>query len=128
MKRIWFIILFCAMSIYLMAQDQFIEVLVSDTMIIEPQEWQYFLMLQKSVPSKPNNPKAGASLSKVLDSIRAIAITSGGEITGDINTPINFTLTPKTYTDNADPQYLNIRFTNRNALENFIRPHVTAAI
>ena len=71
-----------------MAQDQFIEVVVSDTMMIERQEWQYFLMGHKSVPSKPNDPKAGASLSKLLDSIRAIAIASGGEITGDINKPI----------------------------------------
>jgi len=45
-------------------------------------------MRQKSVPSKPNDLKAGASFSKILDSIRAIAIASGGEITGDINKPI----------------------------------------
>lgn len=128
-KGLTFLSLFIACSM-LRAQEQYIEVVVTDTMIVEPTEWNYFLFLQKrpekeanapAATGAKNNPKRGMLSKATIDSLRAVATTNGGEITGDPENPLNYTLTPLTYFGDETPQYLSVRFTNRPAMEKFIR-------
>ncbi|MBD0280468.1 MAG: hypothetical protein ICV81_21240 [Flavisolibacter sp.] len=127
MKKFFFISLFFLIAcIKSKAQDNYIEVVVSDTMTVEPKEWFYFLYLQKRPEKEANAPitvvqKKAASRQKTIDSIRAIAQGFGGEIVGDVNNPLNFTMTPISFTGDEEPQYLSIRFTNRQMIENFVR-------
>jgi hypothetical protein len=126
------VLLFCRAA----AQDQYIEVVVTDTMMVEPREWNYFLMLQSGDETASSEEAANKPQSKdkpivrtqkqtqlkqqTIDSIRTLAATFGGEIIGDINS-LNFTMMPKSYLGNMDPQYLNIKFNNRPAIEGFVK-------
>ena len=38
------------------AQEHYVEVVVTDTMIVEPTEWNYFLFLQKRPEKEANAP------------------------------------------------------------------------
>jgi hypothetical protein len=118
------------------AQEQFIEVVVTDSMMVEPREWNYFLLLQggdepatsEAEANKPQSKDKGVVKTnpptrlrqQTLDSIRMIATTFGGEIIGDPNS-LNFTMLPKSYMGNTDPQYLNIKFTTRLGIEGFVK-------
>jgi hypothetical protein len=119
------------------AQDQYIEVVVTDTMMVEPKQWNYFLILQSSdevasSETEANKPQpkgkdvvktAPSNLllrQQTLDSIRMIAGTFGGEIIGDPSS-LNFTMLPKSYLGNQDPQYLNIKFSTRLGIEGFVK-------
>lgn len=132
MKKLSLLLLVVTCSTCLQAQEQYIEVVVSDTMTIEPKEWNYFLFMQEraegeegaSVKGKPgikNNLPRGKPVQLIVDSIRAIAVGFGGEITGDRKAPLNFTMTPKSYYGTSEPEYLSIRFTSRQAMEAFVR-------
>jgi Protein of unknown function (DUF541) len=117
------------------AQDNYIEVVVTDTMIVEPQEWNYFVYLQSHLEAAANTPvgderqandpkvlqQKRAAVKATIDSLRTLAQQHGGEITGDSENPLNFTLTPTRYYGDEAPQYLSVRFTNRQGIENFIR-------
>jgi hypothetical protein len=110
-------------------------VVVTDTMIVEPQEWNYFVYLQRHIEASANMPvdderrasdpkvlkQKRAAIKASIDSLRTLAQQHGGEITGDPENPLNFTLTPTRYYGDEAPQYLSIRFTNRQGIENFIR-------
>ena len=135
MKK-WLIVSFCFLLRFAaVAQDSYIEVVVTDTMIVEPQEWNYFVFLQRRLEATANAPIVGGQRAKepkvlqqkraatraTIDSLRALAQQHGGEITGDPENPLNFTLTPTGYYGDEAPQYLSVRFTNRQGIENFIR-------
>jgi hypothetical protein len=135
MKK-WFAISVCFLLHFAaVAQDNYIEVVVTDTMIVEPQEWNYFVYLQRHVEATANAPvdeeqrasdpkvlqQKRAAIKATIDSLRALAQQQGGEITGDPENPLNFTLTPTSYYGDEAPQYLSIRFTKRQGIENFIR-------
>lgn len=123
-------------SFIVKAQEQYIEVVVTDTMMVEPREWNYFLILQGGEENAPSEVEANKPQSKdkgvvktapplidrakTLDSIRAMATSFGGEIIGDVNT-LNFTMLPKSFLGNANPQYLNIKFASRQAIEGFVK-------
>lgn len=116
-------------------QDNYVEVLVSDTLVVEPQEWNYFVFLQRHLGATANPPVVSgqrasdakdlrqkrAVTKSTIDSLRALAQQHGGEITGDPENPLNFTLTPTGYYGDEAPQFLSVRFTNRQGIENFIR-------
>mgnify|MGYP003297260756 CR=1 FL=1 len=117
------------------AQEQYIEVVVTDTMMVEPRQWNYFLILQggdeqansevDANKPQPKNKEVKTTQPKMLrqqtlDSIRMLAASFGGEITGDPNS-LNFTMLPKSYVGNFDPAYLSIKFTSRSSIENFVR-------
>lgn len=135
MKK-WLTLFLCLLLHFAaVAQDSYIEVVVTDTLIVEPQEWNYFLYLQRHLEATANAPVAGgqrgsdpkvlqqkrAATKATLDSLRTLAQQYGGEITGDPDNPLNFTLTPASYYGDEAPQYLSVRFTNRQGIENFIR-------
>ena len=135
MKRL-FAISFCSLLYFAaIAQETYIEVVVTDTMIVEPQEWNYFVYLQKHIEAAANAPageergardprilqQKRAAIRATIDSLRALAQQQGGEITGDPENPLNFTLTPTSFYGDEAPQYLSMRFTNRQSIENFIR-------
>ena len=118
------------------AQEQYVEVVVTDTMMVEPREWNYFILLQggdepAASETDANKPQPkGKDIVKTtpstvlrqqtLDSIRMIASSFGGVITGDPNS-LNFTMLPKSFVGNEDPQYLSIKFSTRLGIENFVR-------
>jgi hypothetical protein len=135
MKK-WVAVSFCFLLHFAArGQDSYIEVLVTDTLIVEPQEWNYFLFLQKQLEATSNPPvadgqRAGtpksllqkrAAIKSTIDSLRSLAQQHGGEITGDPENPLNFTLTPTSYYGDEAPQFLSVRFTRRQGIENFIR-------
>jgi hypothetical protein len=133
MKKCLTLACFVLLSLSVFAQDNYIEVVVTDTLIVEPQEWNYFLFLQKHIEAATNAPVAGgsgdpkglqrkrAAIKATIDSIRTLAQQHGGQITGDPENPLNFTLTPTGYYGDEAPQYLSVRFTNRQSIESFIR-------
>lgn len=135
MKK-WLPLSFCFfLSFAAVAQDNYVEVVVTDTMIVEPQEWTYFVYLQKHIEATANPPVEGgqqasdpkalqqkrAATKATIDSLRVLAQQNGGEITGDPEDPLNFTLTPTRYYGDEAPHYLSVRFTKRQGIENFIR-------
>lgn len=96
---------------------------------------EFFVFLQKHLEATANASVTGgqragtpksllqkrAAIKSTIDSLRLIAQQHGGEITGDPENPPNFSLTPISYYGDEAPQFLSVRFTRRQGIENFIR-------
>jgi hypothetical protein len=139
MKRLIFLPFVLLLSIASMAQDKYVEVVVSDTLLVEPQEWILFLNIEKNydyavadtiysstidtVPYTPPSPppmpveKPGTSLEQLSTLVKKF----GGKILRD-STSVNYTLVASHgYSDNSAKNYLSVSFNSRKALENFLR-------
>jgi hypothetical protein len=149
-KRGWLLSAFLFCCALAQAQDQYVEVTVKDTLMVEPKEWYYYIKVNESyddmdvtvtvdsapVPSAPKakvtpppqtpaKPKPLGRDEK-LEQVKALARAHGGELmvyTSLLNYIAGF---DKYLLDNysrftiGDEYALNIRFTSRDSLESFL--------
>ena len=142
MKR-KFVPLLCLLAIVqsAAAQEQYIELVLTDTMLVEPQQWYYYVTIEKSYdiydtamtmeldgsipPIAPAPPKATPQkpAADPLATVRSLALANGGEVLKDTSITY-YTVYPSystAYGTTEEPQALNIRFTTRTGLQRFVQ-------
>lgn len=137
-KSLFALCLFVATAQYAAAQEQYVELVTTDTLMVEPQQWYYFVTYEKpyetdttvmqdlllppvKTAAKKTTPQQPAE--DPLAALRKLALANGGELLQD-STFISYTTFPSystTYDAAEEPSYLNLKFTSRAGLQGFVK-------
>lgn len=147
MKKTFFMLcLLLPLSKYATAQEQFVEVVVTDTLLVEPQVWYYSVSANKeysyttvdttviTIDTEPLPPPPPGKTTKKpakpapkkpnpLDKVRTLALSNGAEVIKDTDMML-YDIYPR-HSDYADyaaeDDNLNLKFTSRAGLDAFIK-------
>ena len=139
MKKLTCILSFIfIISLKSFAQEHYIEVLVKDTLMVEPQRWTLLIKIEKqydyttsdttttvyidsvAAPSTsvlPNYPKEKEMTSP--DVIKSLVKKYKGTVINDVNKPYNFYKLP--YSGSENEQSFSVEFTSRKSMEDFLK-------
>lgn len=142
MKKVLALPFILFFSVAAMAQEKYVEVVVSDTMLVEPQEWIMHLNIESKYepvemidsiiidsgydsavytqPGRYLGPRVMKNEGTSPEQLSALVKKFGGRILSDAN-GVNYNLVVNHgYSGNQSKGYVNASFTNRKSLENFL--------
>lgn len=136
MKKLAIIFSFLlAASFSSFAQDQYIEVVVKDTLMVEPQRWILFINIEKqydyAIPDTVaiadtipgwrstigKNPKLKEGIS--ADELKALVKKLNGRVLDDVSS-LQYRIGRKSY-ESDNTNYFSAEFSNRKSMEDFSR-------
>jgi hypothetical protein len=127
MKKIIFLFSFAVvLSSVSHSQEKYVEVVVTDTLLADPQEWTVYLNIEKQYPqmmidtvpmtqvtTDPRKEPEGTS----VDDVRALIKKYDGE---EIAAPLIQVTVPKYYQNDSDAGLI-ARFSSRKSMEDFLK-------
>ena len=137
MKKLALLPILFFLTVAAHAQEKYVEVVVSDTLLVEPQEWFVHLNIEKNYdysmmvdtvvtymdtvpsPPPPPAPKPVELPGTTLAQLTMLVKKYGGRVLND-TLSISYSVVPDKYESDKNT-YLNASFGNRKSLESFLR-------
>jgi len=132
----------CFITSFVFAQEQYVEVIVKDTMMIEPQEWTIVANIEKKydfttadtttsvtttviAPSKPDRKgatkKPDPPKEMSLDDLRKIVLRYNGQVVPVDSTMLYGMMGSGRYSYENHTKFLTVKFRNKEDMRNFMK-------